>query len=94
MIGLIFTILAAQSANVFDQFDQKPAPFAGPARLVITWHQAGISTVEYPTQARCEIARSFVEAEVRRRTQANLAALPPGSVTIGTPANGAFCIPG
>lgn len=81
-------------ANPFDQFDPRPTPFSGPAKLIITWYQGGIVAVDYPSQSRCEQARGFVQAEVRRRYQASQASMPPGSVTVGVSPNGAFCIPG
>lgn len=93
MIVLALMLLVAQNANPFDQFDPKPAPFSGPAKLVITWYQSGLIAIDYPNQTRCEQARTFVEAEVRRRSQANQAEMPQGSVTLGVPAKGAFCIP-
>lgn len=69
---------------------QQPGPF----KLVITWNQAGIAVVDYPDAGRCERARRAVEAEVQRRMRESLASMPQGSRIIGTPANGAFCIPG
>ncbi len=83
MVALMLLLLSGQ-----------PSAFAGPAKLLISWFQSGLTSVDYPSQARCEQARSFVEAEVRRRARETAAALPPGSVTIGVSPNGAFCIPG
>jgi hypothetical protein len=69
-------------------------PPTGPYKLVITWNQAGIAVVDYADAGRCERARRAVEAEVQRRMRESLAAMPEGARIIGTPANGAFCIPG
>lgn len=81
-------------ANPFDAFDDHPEPFAGTAKLVITWHQSDITLVDYQSQSRCEQARSYVMAEVRKRAQQSQADAPVGTVIIGRSPNGAFCIPG
>lgn len=81
-------------ANPFDAFDEHPAPFSGPAKLLISWYQSGLTVVDYPSQSRCEQARSFVMAEVRARAQAAQADMPAGSIAISKSPNGAFCIPG
>ena len=70
------------------------AQASGPYKLIITWYQAGVVVIDYPTAARCEQARRAVEAEVQRRARQNLAAMPEGSRILGAPAHGAFCIPG
>jgi hypothetical protein len=94
MLGMLYVLLAVAPANPFDRLDQNPVAFAGPAKLIITWYQSGLTAVDYPSQAKCEQARMFVEEEVRRRLRESAAAMPAGAVTIGVPANGAFCIPG
>lgn len=67
---------------------------AGSYKLIITWYQAGMVVVDYPSAARCEAARRAVEAEVAKRQRETVANLPPGGIIFGTSANGAFCIPG
>lgn len=67
---------------------------AGPSKLVITWFQSNLTVVDYPTAARCEVARRVVEEEIARRARESDAAMPPGAIKIGKSPNGAFCIPG
>jgi hypothetical protein len=66
----------------------------GPYKLVITWYQSDLTVIDYPSSARCEVARRAVEAEVARRQREGLAGQPPGTVIVGKSPNGAFCIPG
>lgn len=40
---------------------------AGSSKLVLTWSQGGITTIDYPTQARCRAAADAVQAEADRR---------------------------
>lgn len=94
MIALALMLALPQNVNPFDRLDPKPTLFSGAAKLVIFWHWSGLTTVDYPNQARCEQARTFVQAEVRRRVQAGQAAAPQGYVPIGLPEDGAFCVPG
>lgn len=66
-------MLAATSAN---------AQTATPYKLIITWYQAGIVAVDYPTKARCEAARLAVMEAIAKRSRTS-----DGSDI-------AFCIPG
>jgi Skp family chaperone for outer membrane proteins len=67
---------------------------SAPFKLVITWVDAGVVVVDYPSAARCDAARKAVQAEVDRRSRESAQALPPGAIVVGKSPNGAFCIPG
>ena len=43
------------------------AQVAGPSKLVLTWSQGGITTIDYPTQNRCRAAADAVQAEADQR---------------------------
>lgn len=58
------------------------AQSAAPYKLIITWYQAGIVAVDYPSKARCEAARLAVMQAIEKRNGG------PGGNDI------AFCIPG
>lgn len=58
------------------------AQTATPHKLIITWYQAGIVAVDYPTKARCEAARLAVMEAIAKRSRTS-----DGSDI-------AFCIPG
>ena len=81
-----------QKPNPFDRFDPKPQAFGGPAKLIVTWYQSGVTVINYPSQGRCEEARKVIDAEVQRRVKESAA--NPNFLPIGPSANGAFCIPG
>lgn len=51
-------------------------------KLIITWYQAGIVAVDYPSKARCEAAKLAVMQAIERRNGG-----PSGNDI-------AFCIPG
>lgn len=57
-----------------------------PYKLIITWYQAGIIAIDYPSKQRCERARDAVLMTMRER--AKRAGMPAESGEI------AFCIPG
>ena len=70
---IIAIMLVATSAS---------AQSASPYKLIITWYQAGIVAVDYPTKARCEAARLAVMQAIEKRNGGT------GGSDI------AFCIPG
>lgn len=64
-------------------------------KLVIAYSEGGVTTVDYPSKARCDAARTVVMAERQRRLDASKASLMPGQVLVGSPRiPEAFCIPG
>lgn len=88
MIGLALLLALAQP-------QEGPwTKYQGPFKLIITWHGSNLTVIDYPSFQRCDLARQAVAAEAERRQRASDAAMPAGSVRIGTSPNGAFCIPG
>ena len=69
---------------------------SGAYRLILTWSQGGITTVDYPSAARCEMARRAVEAEREARiTAAERRSAAQGGIMTGAPWTiYALCIPG
>lgn len=68
--------------------------YSGPFKLVITWYQSDLTIIDYPSRARCEIAKRAVEDEIAQREAEAAAARPAGTIIISKSPNGAFCIPG
>nr|ART39569.1 J441 [uncultured bacterium] len=70
----------------------QPAPY----KLILAWSQGGVTVIDYPSAARCEQARTIVDAERDARVEgAKRRAAAQGGVLTGAPWNlYALCIPG
>lgn len=70
------------------------AQTAGAYHLLVAFDRGGVTSIAYPSKARCDAARRQIEAETAAKMAESARPLPNGGVIVGTPYHFiATCVP-